>query len=221
MNEPTRQKPVRRVPKFRRRSEARPDEVLDAALDLFIEKGFSATRVEDVARRAGLSKGSIYLYFPSKDALLEGLVARAVTPVADSILGMMAGFDGDPRIAIEGALRLFAARMNEPKMLAIPRIVIREAVVAPAIAQMYRKAVLDRAIPMLTGLVTKGIADGYLRPVDPELTVRSIVGPVLTHVLLAEAFGIVPAGGMDASALIENHLSILFDGLSTGKGRAE
>ena len=64
-------------PKFRRRSEARPDEVLDAALELFVEKGFAATRVEDIATRAGVSKGTVYLYFPSKEAVLEGLVRRA------------------------------------------------------------------------------------------------------------------------------------------------
>jgi AcrR family transcriptional regulator len=59
-----------RGPKFRRRAEARPDEVLDAALDLFIEKGFAATRVEDIAKRAGISKGAVYLYFPSKEAII-------------------------------------------------------------------------------------------------------------------------------------------------------
>lgn len=67
-------KPVKTGPKFRRRAEARPDEVLDAALEQFMAKGFAATRVEDIAKAAGLSKGAVYLYFPSKQALLEGLV---------------------------------------------------------------------------------------------------------------------------------------------------
>ena len=71
----------RRIPKFRRRAEARPDEVLDAALDLFIENGFAATRVDDIAKRAGLSKGAVYLYFPSKEAIIEALVRRALVPV--------------------------------------------------------------------------------------------------------------------------------------------
>jgi AcrR family transcriptional regulator len=71
-----------RGPKFRRRAGARPDEVLDAALDLFISKGFANTRVEDIATAAGLSKGAVYLYFPSKEAILEGLVKRAVVPIA-------------------------------------------------------------------------------------------------------------------------------------------
>src|SRR5687767_9635670 len=84
-----------RGPKFRRRAEARPDEVLDAALDLFIEKGFAVTRVEDIARRAGLSKGAVYLYFDSKEKILEGLVRRAIIPIAEHALSFARGYEGD------------------------------------------------------------------------------------------------------------------------------
>ena len=84
-------RPARRVPKFRRRAEARPDEVLDAALDLFIEKGFAATRVEDIAKRAGLSKGAIYLYFKSKidiymECIADGMLDGVSVDVARHVL---------------------------------------------------------------------------------------------------------------------------------------
>src|ERR1043166_2532280 len=115
-----------RGPKFRRRAEARPDEVLDAALALFIEKGFAATRVEDIAAEAGLSKGAVYLYFPSKEAILEGLVKRAVLPVANSALGVIQNYAGDPRPVISTALKLVAGRLSDPKLIAIPRLLIRE-----------------------------------------------------------------------------------------------
>src|SRR3954454_14647606 len=88
-----------RGPKFRRRAEARPDEVLDAALDLFIEKGFAAARVEDIAKRAGLSKGAVYLYFPSKEAIMEGLVQRAVVPITETAAVAIGQFHGNPRDA--------------------------------------------------------------------------------------------------------------------------
>src|SRR5882757_5265964 len=115
-----------RGPKFRRRAEARPDEVLDAALELFVEKGFAATRVEDIATRAGLSKGAVYLYFPSKEAILEGLVKRAVLPIADNAVGMFETYVGDPRIVISMALKMVAGRLTDPKTIAIPRLLIRE-----------------------------------------------------------------------------------------------
>lgn len=203
-----------RVPKFRRRAEARPDEVLDAALALFVQKGFASTRVEDIAARAGLSKGAVYLYFPSKEAILEGLVRRAVLPIANNALGFLENYSGDPRLVIGTVMKMVAGRLTDPKTIAIPRLLMREIVHFPEFAQMYRREVLDRVLPAVTQLIRNGIAEGYLRPVDPELTIRSIIGPLALHMLLAELFGITPAGGLDIDRLIDNHLSVLFDGLS-------
>jgi AcrR family transcriptional regulator len=201
------------TPKFRRRAAARPDEVLDAALKLFVQNGFAATRVEDIARLAGISKGSVYLYFPSKQALMEGLVRRAITPIAEGAMAMIAGAGGDPRPVISMILRGLATRLTDPKILAVPKLILREAPSFPQIAEIYRNEVLAHAIPMLEGLVRRGVAEGYLRDVDPELTVRSIMGPVLIHILLGELFGISPKQGLCMEQLVENHLTILFDGL--------
>lgn len=203
-----------RGPKFRRRADARPDEVLDGALELFVEKGFAQTRVEDIAARAGLSKGAVYLYFPSKEAILEGLVKRAVVPIADNALGVLENYAGDPRLVMGTALKLVAGRLSDPKVAAIPRLLIREMVHFPEFAQMYREAVLDRVLPVIERLIARGISEGYFRPVDPALTIRSLVGPLVLHMMLAEIFGIMPPGGMEIGRLIDNHLIILFDGLS-------
>lgn len=207
-----------RIPKFRRRAEARPDEVLDAALDLFIERGFAATRVEDIARRAGLSKGAVYLYFPSKEAILEGLVRRAVLPIATQALGFVGHHEGDPRPVLALLLKLLAGRLAEPRVLAIPKLVFREAARFPELAQMYRREIIDQVMPAVEQLIRNGVDQGYLRPVDPHLTIRSIVGPLVLHVALAEIFGIAPADGLAMGRMIDNHLSILFDGLSAPQG---
>jgi AcrR family transcriptional regulator len=209
-----------RAPKFRRRAGARPDEVLDAALALFIEKGFAATRVEDIARRAGVSKGTVYLYFPSKEEILEALVRRAVVPIASDALETAASFSGDPRIVIGTVMRLLANRLAEPGLLAIPKLIMREMTHLPQLAVMYRREVLDRMMPVVEGLVRRGIAEGYLKSVDPELTIRSIVGPVMLHLLLAELFSVTPADGLALERLIDNHLAILFEGLSARPGGA-
>ena len=206
--------PSQRGPKFRRRAEARPDEVLDASLALFMEKGFAATRVEDIAKRAGLSKGAVYLYFPSKQALLEGLVRRAVSPIANNALGVLENYKGDPRLVITMVLKMLGGRLHDPKLLAIPRVIFREVLNFPDLAAMYRREVLDKVFPAIEGLIRNGVDEGYLRPVDPQLTVRSIIGPIMLHVAMAELFGIIPAEGMEFDRLIDNHLTILFDGLS-------
>ncbi len=201
-------------PKFRRRAEARPDEVLDSALELFIQQGFANTTVEQIARKAGLSKGAVYLYFPSKQAIIEALVRRAVVPVAERALANALGFGGDPRIGITSTLRLIGQGLLDPRVLAIPKMIAREAVQFPELAQIYRREVMSRVQPALTKLVQTGIDEGYFRPLDAELTIRSLIGPVLLHLLLADIFGVMPADGIALDRLIENHISILFDGLS-------
>jgi AcrR family transcriptional regulator len=203
-----------RGPKFRRRAEARPDEVLDAALDLFIEKGFAATRVEDIARRAGLSKGAVYLYFESKEKILEGIIRRAIVPIAEHALSFARGYEGDPRIVITMVMKMLAIKLSDPRILAIPKVIFREIIGFPELAEMYRREVLDKVLPVVEGLIRKGIDEGYLRQVDPELTIRSIVGPIMLHVAMNEIFGLRPADGMAIDRLIDNHLTILFDGLS-------
>jgi Transcriptional regulator len=204
-------------PKFRRRAEARPDEVLDAALELFLERGFAATKVDDVAKRAGVSKGLVYLYFPSKEALIEGIVLRAVAPVADKAIAEISGFEGHPRVAISTVMRFLVMRLSDPRVMAVPRLIMREVAQFPHVAQMYRREVLDRVIPVLRDRLQRGMDQGYLRPHDPDLTLRSVVGPLVLHVLLAEVFGIRPEDGLAMDRLVENHLSILFDGLSAGE----
>ncbi|MEO6015041.1 MAG: TetR/AcrR family transcriptional regulator [Devosia sp.] len=205
---------AQRGPKFRRRAEARPDEVLDAALALFVEKGFANTRVEDIATRAGLSKGAVYLYFPSKEAILEGLVLRAVTPIANNALGFVTNYAGDPRTVITMVLKMVAGRLTAPETIAIPKLLIREMIHFPEFAGVYRREVLDRVIPVVEQLIKTGIEEGYFRPVDPHLTIRSIVGPIVLHMLMAEIFGIMPEEGLSVDKLVDNHLTILFDGLS-------
>ena len=209
---------VERGPKFRRRAQARPDEVLDAALDLFIEKGFASTRVEDIGRRAGISKGAVYLYFPSKEAILEGLVRRAIVPIAEQALSFAENYEGDPRLVITMALKMVALKLNDPRLLAIPKLIFREVLGFPELAEMYRREVLDKVIPVIENMIRKGIDQGYLRPVDPHLTIRSIVGPVMMHVAMAEIFGIMPPDGFAIDRLIDNHITILFDGLSAPAG---
>ncbi|MBW6505982.1 MAG: TetR/AcrR family transcriptional regulator [Rhodobacteraceae bacterium] len=206
------------APKFRRRAEARPDEVLDAALALFVAQGYGHTTVDQIARRAGLSKGAVYLYFPSKKALLEGLVRRAIGPVAGFAQGMPEHVPGDPRPLIARFLRLAAGHLADPHTLSVPKLVIREAMAAPEIAQIYRDEVLARALPALQALIGQGVAGGFIRRVDPEMAARCVIGPLVAHLLLSEVFGITPEGGLALDRLIDTHLAILDAGLEPVEG---
>ena len=205
-------------PKFRRRADARPDEVLDAALKLFSRRGFAHTTVDQVARQAGLSKGAVYLYFPSKKALLTGLVRRAVGPVADVATATIADYRGDPRPIIRQLMMMLAARLQDGAF-AVPKLIMHEAASAPEVAQMYREEVLDKVLPALQRLIAQGVEGGHIRKVDPELTVRTVVGPVMFHFLLSEVFSIRPDDGIALERLIDNHTTIIFAGLEPEEAR--
>lgn len=203
--------------KFRRRAEARPDEVLDAALAVFVQKGFAASRVEDVARHAGISKGLVYLYFPSKEALLEGIVKRALVPIADHALDDLAQFEGDPRIAITRVMMMLSSHLADPARLAVPKLMLGEVTRFPELAMMYRREVIDRVRPALVALLARGVASGQLRQIDPEMAIRSVIGPLLAHVALSELFGVRPDEGLALERLINSHLDILFYGISEAR----
>ncbi len=207
--------------KFRRRAEARPDEVLDAALAVFVEKGYAAAKVDEVARRAGVSKGTVYLYFPSKEALIEGIVRRAVAPIALRALPDLETYEGDPRVPITMLLTVLIQQLARPEAIAVPKLILREVLSFPFIATFYRNEVLDKVMPALVRLIRRGVDSGKLRKVDPELTVRSIIGPLLAHVALGELFGIMPEGGdLALDRFVANHLDILFHGISTQPAEA-
>lgn len=202
------------APKFQRRAEARPDEILDAALDLFLKKGFAQTTVEEIAAAASLSKGTVYLYFASKEALLEGLVRRAVSPVAKRAVSELETGQDHPRETLARVLASIATAMNDERTAAVPMLVMREATNVPSIAGIYRDEVLAHVVPALARLLSHAKARGLIRDIDPDLTVRTIVGPILAHLLLSRVFDMRPVGGLQLDRLVANHLDIVFNGIS-------
>ncbi|MBU1174977.1 MAG: TetR/AcrR family transcriptional regulator [Alphaproteobacteria bacterium] len=201
-------------PKFRRRAEARKDEVLDAALELFIEKGYASTRVEDIAAKAGISKGTVYLYFDSKEALMEGLIHRALTPIALNVVSTIDKMGVDPRMVFKAIGGMVATNLGDPKVFAVPALIMRESAQFPELAQMYRRDVIDKVLPVMRKLIAHQIELGRFRPVDPDLAIRSIVGPIIAHMAMAKVFGIVSEDGLNMDRMINQHIDILFNGLS-------
>ncbi|MDH5797078.1 MAG: TetR/AcrR family transcriptional regulator, partial [Paracoccaceae bacterium] len=130
---------------------------MNSALSLFTERGYANTSVEDIAARAGISKGAVYLYFPSKQAILEGLITRAITPMKSQAFEEAAAHIDDVPAALRKLLTIMGQRLSDPGVVAIPKIVVREAVNAPEIAEMYQRAVLRHAVPALAAIIQKGV----------------------------------------------------------------
>lgn len=198
--------------RWRRRAEARPDEILDAALAAFTEQGFEAARMEDIAVRAGLSKAGVYLYFPSKTALLQALIESRVAPLAKLAETVAAAGADDPMRTMRVIALTLAQRLSDAQIFAVPRLVISVSGRFPEIADYYRTQVVDVARGALEQLIEAAIAKGLLRRVDPRAAARAFIGPLLfealwMHVLRGES------GFNDPNMLVEQHFDVWLNGL--------
>jgi AcrR family transcriptional regulator len=199
--------------KQRRAPTERPQEILDAALALFVEKGFAATRLDDVAARAGLSKAAIYLYFADKTALFQGVVRQAIASNIITVEAMLAAHRGPVAPLLPRILDFMASRIEETPMAAVAKLVIAESRAFPEIGRFYLKEVIGRGIPLMEGLIARGIAQGEFRKVDPGLTVRTMVGPMLLAVVWRTVFEPIGAEKLDVRALARHHADLMLHAL--------
>lgn len=199
--------------KQRRAPTERPREILDAALAQFVETGFAGTRLDDVARRAGLSKAAIYLYFEDKTALFRGVVRQAVSANLLAIETMLANHRGPVAPLLPRILDFMAVRIEHTPMASIAKLVISESRAFPEIGRFYLEEVIGRGLPLLEGLVARGIAQGEFRKVDPAMTVRSIMGAMLLAGLWRTVFEPIGAQKLDVTALARHHADLMLHAL--------
>lgn len=178
----------------------------------FSEKGFEAARMEDIARRAGISKAGVYLYFRSKEGLLTALIKAKVAPLAQQVRAMAAAGATDPLGALRRIASMAAHQLQDAKVLAVPRLVIAVSGRFPRIAEDYRREVAEVARGALIELIEAAIEQGRIRAVDPVAAARAFIGPLFfegmwTHVLRGES----AEGG--PGRLIDSHFDILLNGL--------
>jgi AcrR family transcriptional regulator len=200
-------------PKQRRAPAERPQEILEAALALFVERGFAGTRLDDVAARAGLSKAAIYLYFDDKTALFQGVVRRAVVSNLGTVEAMLAAHTGPVAPLVPRILEFMASRIEETPMASVAKVVIAESRAFPEIGRFYLKEVIGRGLPLLEGLIAKGIAQGEFRKVDPALTARSLVGAMLLGGLWRTVFEPIGGEKLDVRALARHHADLMLHAL--------
>lgn len=203
----------RSVTNSKRRPAERPAEILEAALDLFTERGFSATRLEDVAARAGLSKAAIYLYFKDKTSVLTALVQDLVGANIAAASDHAAHLDGPVEPVLRQLLQVLAHRLTETRLPLLIKLVISESRAHPELGRFYLDNVINRALPLFQSLIERGIASGELRPVDAGLAVKSLVAPMLLAALWKSVFEPIGAEPIDVAALAEHHAELILRGL--------
>lgn len=199
--------------KQRRAPAQRPGEIIDAALALFVEKGFAATRLDDVALRAGLSKAAIYLYFEDKNALFQGVVRQAVAANLGTVEAMLKAHRGPVAELLPRILEFMAGRIDQSPIAAVAKLVISESRAFPEIGRFYLKEVIGRGLPLLEGLIVRGMEQGEFRSVDPAMTVRSIVGAMLLAGIWRTVFEPIGADKLDIKALARHHADLMLHAL--------
>jgi TetR/AcrR family transcriptional regulator len=202
--------------KRERRKQARPGELLDAALDLFVEKGFAATRSEEVAARAGVSKGTLFLYFPSKEELFKAVVRENMVRHQTEGAEEIARFQGPTAELLEYLMLEWWRRYGATKASGISKLVMSEASNFPDLARFFQEEVVTPGHAMIRSVLQRGMDRGEFRPEDMDLTVHSVLAPLLFLVTWKHSMApCCPAPEqIDPESFIRHHAGLLVRGLS-------
>lgn len=200
----------------RRRKDTRPAELLDAALEVFAEKGFAAARMEDIAARAGAAKGTVYLYFPGKEAVFEALVRSAVIPNLERAEALAAAHEGPVEPLLRQLMATLGGVIRDSRLVVLPRLLIGELYKFPELARFYRREVIERGLGLIARLHRRGVEQGEFRPQDSAAVARLVVAPVLLMAVWRTVLAPHGAEPFDPEPVLEAHVDTLLHGL---KGR--
>jgi len=198
-----------------RRKEARPQELLDAALELFVEKGFAATRSEEVAALAGVSKGTLYLYYPSKEELLKAVIRRTISAEIAEGVDIVRNHEGPTAELLTYLIHEWWRRIGQTKASGICKLVMAEVRNFPEIAQFYLEEVIEPAERMIASVIERGIERGEFRPVPVHETVHALMAPVLFIMLHKNSIGACPVAEhlIDPPKQIAVQMDLMLHGL--------
>ena len=201
-------------PRWRRRKDARPEEIISAALEVFADRGFAATKLEDVARRAGVTKGTIYLYFENKEALFKALIRQTIVPVIAQGEELARSFTGSARDLFERLVREYWRLVGETSLVGIPKLMMAEANNFPELARFYYEEVVTRGHRLMAGVLERGIKAGEFRPVNVAVATKLAMAPVMHAVIARRAFSACMPEGFDVTKYLDTHIDLYLHGIS-------
>lgn len=204
--------PAKKLRNLRRKDE-RPGEIIDAALQEFAANGFAATRLDAIAERAGICKGTIYLYFDSKEELFKAVVNTKMIPLIERTQDSLQDHRGSSEELIRKLMHTGIRRLVNSELLYISRLIIAEGAKFPELADFYYQEVIERSNDYLRGILRRGIAAGEFRDSAIVDYVQLIQMPIVSSIIWMSIFK--QQRDLDVDKLIDIHLDILFNGLKT------
>jgi TetR/AcrR family transcriptional regulator len=206
--------------KRERRKEARPGELLDAALDLFVEKGFAATRSEEVAARAGVSKGTLFLYFPSKEELFKAVVRENISGRFKEWNDEFEAFEGDSAEMLRYCMKVWWDRLGASRASGITKLVISEARNFPDIAAFYQEEVIVPGRDLIRRMLQRGIDRGEFQVKDLDYAIYSVIAPMIFLIMMKHSLGacVPQSDRMDPERYIASQVETLLHGFCKRPG---
>jgi AcrR family transcriptional regulator len=197
-----------------RRKEARPQELLDAALDVFVEKGFAAARTDDVAHRAGVSKGTLYLYFPSKDDLLKAVIRHSVAAQIAEGARIVDQHDGSATSLLIDHVAPWWRRLQAQPASGVFKLMIAEARNFPELGEFYSREVIEPGVQVLTRVLERGVRSGEFRVGNMRHAVYSLLLPLVMACVHRHSLGACALPSMlDMDRFIDDHVRTIVDAL--------
>jgi TetR/AcrR family transcriptional regulator len=202
--------------KHARRKEARPGELLDAALDLFVAKGFAGTRVEEVAAKAGVSKGTLFLYFRSKEELFEAVVRENIGNQINQGLAEIESFEGTTTDMLKFAMFAWWDRVGNTKASGISKLVMSEASNFPALANFYQETVVKPGRQLISTILQRGVDRGEFRTLNLDYAVYSVIAPLMFLTMWKHSVGACTIEApLDPENYINSQADIIVNGILT------
>jgi len=207
---------VQSKPRWERRKQARPAELLAAALDLFVERGYAGTRLDDVAHRAGVSKGTLYLYFENKEELFKAVVRESVVARISETADQIERFKGSSGALLEQVIRSWWTEYGNKTAGGISKLMMAESTNFPEIARFFLEEVIEPWHELLASALRRGIERGEFRTVDVEMNVRTLAASLVMLSLWKCSFGPCSQRPLDTAAYIDTTIDTFLTSLKCG-----
>ena len=201
------------VTRWRRRKEARPQELTDAALALFVEKGYAATRLDEIAARAGVSKGTLYLYFSSKEELFKAVVREGLLPLLAEGETLVANAPGPASELFRTIVVRWWEVVGDNPIGGISKLIFAEARNFPEITRFYAEEVIDRGKRLLAAALQRGIDSGEFRPFNPDDLVHIVFSPLMMRLIWKHSLDCCGVHTVPTDVYLREYIDLTLRGL--------
>lgn len=202
------------APRWRRRSDARPGEIVQAALELFVNKGFSATRMEEIARAAGVTKGTLYLYFPSKEELFQAVVHENVLPRLEMGERLVATHTGGTAELLRQLVHAWWEKMGDSRLSCMAKLMTAESANFPELTRYYVEEVVLRARRIFQSVLRRGIESGEFRQVPLNDAARLVLAPLVQSASYQHSMLAFDPDRLDMQKYLDLHMDIFLRGIA-------